>query len=352
MGFSDEYAAIRQSAAWTRSSHMVCCRICGEGAYDLLERVCPAELYLRDGQVLHTLFLDERASFLADIYVCRDDEDFLLLSETAPGVDPVAYLQDALIDGDEVEIQDLSATHTVLSLNGPYAWEVLAELLGPDVISLPYMSFFVDDGLVCVRAGKTGEFGYDLILPRGESAEWEGKLRNLSDRFDLREADLAVLDQCALENWFFNIRREGGCGVTPLELQLQWRISAKRSFVGSAAYSSWKTSGPQARVVTVTANQPLAIGVPVSLGGREIGSIINAGQSPLLGDWIGLALVEIGLSHPGIPGLTANVAGHRTDLSAVSPPVLNNRSIFVSPQVHSYATRSEFEFPPLEKEQR
>ncbi len=350
MGFADEYAAIRQSAAWTWSSHMVCCRICGEGAFDLLDRVCPTELYIRDGQILHTLLLDQRAAFLADIYVCRDDEDFLILSEAVPGVNPVVCLQDALVEGDDVEIQDLSDTHTVLSLNGPYVWEVLAELLGPDVISLPYMSFFTDNGLVCLRAGKTGEFGYDLILEREAAAKWEGKLRQLADRFDMCEAGLQVLDQCALENWFFNIRREGRCGVTPLELQLQWRISARRSFVGSAALSSRKTAGPKVRVVTVMADQPLDVDAPVSLNGREVGTIINAGQSPLLGDWIGLALLEIGISHPGVPGLSANVAGNQIDLRAVSPPVLNNRSICVSPQVHSYATRSEFEFPPLAKE--
>ena len=32
---------------------------------------------------------------------------------------------------------------------------------------------------------------------------------------------------------------------------------------------------------------------------------------------------------------------------SVSPPTLNNRSLFVSPQLHSYATRSGIELPPL-----
>ena len=96
----------------------------------------------------------------------------------------------------------------------------------------------------------------------------------------------------------------------------------------------------------------MVIDAPVSLNGGQIGTIINSGQSPLLGDWIGLALVEIEFSHPGVPGLTANAAGNQINLRAVSPPVLNNRSIFVNPQVHSYATRSEFEFPPLGKEEK
>ena len=138
--------------------------------------------------------------------------------------------------------------------------------------------------------------------------------------------------------------------MTPLELQLQWRISARRTFVGSEALLSRKTDGVKARVVTATAPQPLAVEAVVSIEGREVGTIINAGQSPLLDAWIGLALVEIGISHPGVPGLTANVAGKLVDLRAVSPPVLNNLSIFVNPQVHSYATRSDFEFPPLDKE--
>ena len=54
-------------------------------------------------------------------------------------------------------------------------------------------------------------------------------------RFELLEVSQAALDQCALENWFFNIRREGKAGLTPLELGLQWRLASGKNFVGAKA---------------------------------------------------------------------------------------------------------------------
>jgi hypothetical protein len=56
-------------------------------------------------------------------------------------------------------------------------------------------------------------------------------------------------------------------------------------------------------------------------------------------------LIEIGLAHPGIEFRTSSGAGFGQAVRSVSPPVLNNRSFHVSPQLHSFGARDEVELP-------
>src|SRR5205814_7049485 len=66
--------------------------------------------------------------------------------------------------GDGVTIETQASSHGLVTLNGPYAWELLALLAGPDAVGLPYQTFFHFDGGLGFRAGKTGEYGYGLLV--------------------------------------------------------------------------------------------------------------------------------------------------------------------------------------------
>jgi len=342
---SEQILAIRRSVALSRLPHVSYQWITGTGAFEALNRVFSRELYVRDGQLVQGLLLDGEGHVYADCVVARDDDDYFLLAE---GPDPrglAEYLSLHARGVDDFEIVDRTATHDLISLDGPYAWELVARLVGQEVVGLPYMTFFHLDGLVCCRSGKTGEYGYVLIVDREHSETTWNSLVELGRGFDAAEASLEALDVCALENWFFNVRREGRARVTPIELQLQWRLSRKKSFVGSEAVRQRLEEGLTRRATTLLSKEPFAVGDQVSLAGRVIGDIVNAAHSPVRGEWVGLALLDLAYAHPGIT--TLRVGPERTSARTVSPPVLQNRSLYVNPQVHSYASREEDEFPSL-----
>jgi len=337
--------AVRASVALSAQLHVRCLRVRGEGASQLLERACPRELFVRDSQMLHTLLLDEAATTAADVYVCRDDEAFLLMVEERPGFSAGDHLR-AAAGPASVEIQPLDETHQLVSLDGPYAWELMAELVGPHVVGLPYMSFFHGEGQgwTCFRAGKTGEYGYALLVERPRAAELVARIQELGRSFDLEEVGQDALDQCALENGFFNIRREGSAGLTPLELQLQWRVSRRKAgFIGAEALARHLKEPPRRRVQCVTSPGPLAAGDAVSFEGRPVGTLLNAGRSPSLGAWVGLALLELPFASPGVD-LEVGAGTART----ASPPLLLNRSLLVSPHRDSYHNRTARDLPPLD----
>ncbi len=337
-------SAIRRSAALSLMDHVVCLRLSGTNAFEVLDRTCPAELHLRDTQMMYTLLLDQAARPLADVFICCDDEDFLILAEGMEAAQLRDYFLSQTLPAEHIQVDDLSQSHGLLSLNGPYAWEVLAALLGPEVIGLPYLTFFHLGQTTCIRAGKTGEYGYDLLLPREELEKTQARLIELGQPLDLELAGLEALEQCALENWFFNIRREGKADLTPIELQLQWRVSYQKEYVGAKALAERRRTGPRQRLTCLTAADKLAVGDEIQYQGQGIGQLVNAGFSHTRKDYIGLALLDTAYACSGIDAYQTSAL---IPVRTVSPPVINNRSMHVSPQLHSYGTRDQFEFPPL-----
>ncbi len=260
----------------------------------------------------------------------------------------MAHITDHLPeDARDIELEDLEETHTVISLHGPDAWELMAELEGPEVIGVPYLTFFHAAAWTCFRAGTTGEYGYHLLVPTTALEEVRAKIEAAGQAFDLGHAGLAALEQCALENWFFNIRREGRLNLTPIELQLQRRISYRKDYVGAAAVRARREQGPRSRITTVVSEAPVAVGERVLLDDRPIGSIVNAGYSLIRGDWVALALLELPWAQPGIARYQVVQGDHRVSVRTVSPPVINNRSLYVDPREHTYALRQEQTYPPL-----
>jgi glycine cleavage system aminomethyltransferase T len=348
MGLPDAVRAMRHSVAVSRLDDVRYLRLSGDGAWDALDHLFAGDLYVRDGQLRHGLLLDDDAHPFADCYAGRDDEEYFLLAEGPSAGALTAHVARHLPPGAQVACEDLTGTVGVLGLDGPYAWELLASIAGAECIGLPYLTFFHFDEWIICRAGNTGEFGYDLIVPRPQLDELERTLLASGAALDAAPGGRDALEQCALENGFFNIRREGRGDVTPLELQLQWRVSPSKTFVGVDALRRRRQEGLRRRLTTLVGPGPFAVGDELLLEGSPAGAIVNAGASEARGDWVALALVDIAWAHPGIAFAAAH-AGVAVPARSVSPPVLDNRSLHVSPQLHSYATRRDYVFPPLSR---
>jgi glycine cleavage system aminomethyltransferase T len=343
--------AIRTGVAWSTEPPVVALRLTGDDAFNVLDRVCPTDLFVRDGQVRPSVLLDEQARIFADVYVGSDDDGYLLLSEGPTAEHLTEHLKTHAPAGAKLVIEDMTAAHDILSIHGPYAWELIGELLGPDLIGLPYLYFYRAEEVFCLRAGKTGEYGYDLLVPGARTPDLVARLEDVGRAFDLRRVGLVALEQCALENGFFNVRREGARGLTPIDLGVQWRVSYRKEYVGSAALSALRNEGWARRATTVLAEQPLSAGDAVFLDGDRIGEVLTAGESTLVKAHVGLALIDKPFGHAGIDRFTAAAtagdSARRVALTTVSPPVVDNRSLYINPQRHAYATRARDIFPPI-----
>jgi len=349
-----EMQALREGVGLTEPGHVVVLRVEGEGAFALLDCLSTAPLYLREGQLRQTLFLDESARPLADAYVASDEAGYLVLAEgldAATLLDYVEKHRPATASRERASVASLASSHELLGLHGPYAWELAGAFLGPAVLGMPYLSLLVQDDVVCFRAGKTGEYGYDFLVPRARAAEIRERLRMLGEPFELTPLGLPTLDQAALENWFFSVRtlRETATAspLTPIELQAQWRVGYARDFVGAQALRARKAEGPRVRATSFTAPVPVAPGDLVLHAARQIGEVLAAGFSHTLGAVAGVALIETRHAHPHIDAFTVRSATGETAIRTRTPPLVNNRSLYVDPHRHAYQTRAGDAFPPL-----
>jgi aminomethyltransferase len=343
---ADPAFAVRESVVVSRLEDLAIVRFRGPGARDAVDRLCAGPLRVRDGQLQHHLLLDEQAHCFADAYALCDDQEYELLLD-GPGA-PAAgeHIAGHVPPGAEVEIEYRTVSHAVISIDGPFAWELLSRVAGAEVVGLPYLTFFPVQGWTCCRAGRTGEYGYLLVTPVEEAAALHTRLLEAGAALDVVETDRAVLDQCALENLFFNPRREGREPVTPIELQLQWRVDYAKESVGLEALRRHRAAGVGSRLTTLVAPRAVAAGDPVRLGAARVGRVLSAGWSVVRGDCVLLALLDLACAHPGLSGFEVGET-EPVPARSVTPPLLNNRSLFVSPQLHSYATRDEIQLPPL-----
>ncbi len=325
-----------------RAEHVHVLRVEGNEAFEFVDALFARELYLQDGQLLHGLILREDATVLADTYVARDEDAFVLFAE---GPHDLLASFETRLDAHpcNATVTSLRETHDVISLHGPYAWELLADFVGPEVIGLPYLTFFHDEHWSCYRAGKTGEFGYTLVIDREHTDALVQQLRALGKHYDLKDVDLPTLDMCALESWFYCIRFSGLASLSPLELQLQWRTSRRKTdFVGAEALAQRRrTSWPQ--LTMVRSDSAVSVDDRISFEGQPIGRVAHAAWSPTASTWLSLALLQPTWACAGIDAYTA--AG--VPLQTLTPPPLRNRSLFINPQRHSYHTRSDDEFPSI-----
>jgi glycine cleavage system aminomethyltransferase T len=336
-------AAVRTASAVTRMTHVHALRLQGPGALDLLDALTTSRLFVRENQMVQTLLLDAAGVPFADAFVCLEEDAWVVLAEGPTRESLLAHIarvRSERAPAADVTIVDLTQTHALWSIDGPYAWEVTTALLGPEVMGAPYLTFMLLREIVCFRAGKTGEYGYLLLVPNARAeATWQ-RLQEVGAPLGLVEVDLPTLDQCALENWHFTIRAVRRVALGPDELQLQWRVDLDKDFEGAAAL---KQRPLTRRLTCFTAKAEVKAGDPVVFEGRAIGEVVEAGFSSTRGDWVGWAILEAGLAWPGIDRFVAGPVAIRT----ASPPLLDNRSLFVDPRKHSFASRADDVFPPL-----
>ncbi len=332
------YFAIRNSVALEDETNMGCILIRGREAFKLLDQICPCDVFLQNGQMKHTLLLDEKAVPVADVYVCRHREDAYLLGYWAASTNLPYWIEQYQGSSRDYSITDLCESDCVLTLNGPYAWELCAKALGAEILGMPYLSMMPLQSGTVFRAGVTGEYGYHLMVPAGEKNNWIEILINTGISFDLVVTDRTARAQCSLENFFFDIDREGQYQLTPPELQLQWRLSRQKTeYPGSGAIRNIREKGWDRRLTCFITKNPARVNDEIFYENELAGQVLSAGYSPVRREFVGKALMKQPYWHAGLNCFKVN----NQELETISAPAIENHSIHVNPNIDSYFTRKE-----------
>jgi len=355
VSLQSEIETVRQRVGISSRNHLCLVSVRGTGALALLDVTSPVPLFLREGQIRHTLLLDDGARPVADLQIAHVEDGYILMADGVSESELLQHLEtrrNLEVPDAQVVIEGIGERFRVLGLDGPYAWELASGVLGPAVLGMPYLTVLqCERGVMCLRGGKTGEYGYDIIVPADKAATVESELEAAGKAFDAGRISLPALDHCALENWHFsprNVRPSRLVPVlTPIELQLQWRVNFGRKYAGVAALSRRRAEPSGYRVACVTLSKCVPDGTLVLSGTQVVGEIQTLVFSQPRDEFIGTALVYQKLASPGSPGLSVVSEGESVALTVRTPPLLNNRSLFITPHRNPYANRIHESFPPL-----
>lgn len=336
---------LRQSVGWAVLPAWTRVRITGPDALETADTLSPRDLYIRDGQALQTVLLDDAGVVQMDLYFCAQHEGFLLLGAGRSPSQLIAEMQTRLPSGLDVDIEDQTDRFRRICIAGPYAWELMMALISPEMLGIQHLGTFEADDLFCLRTGNIGEYAYDLLLPPPRVPEVLERLDALAEAFDGRQVDAKSFEVCSIENGIFQIDWCRNRTLTAVEAQLQWRLRYERPFVGREALQAQLVSTSRRQTLMLVSPTPMQADDPVALERRAVGTILTVTYSPLRQDFVAIALVDQAYAFPGLKGLT--IGASRAPARALSAPAINNRSLWVNPQRHSVHTRKTDSFAPL-----
>lgn len=347
LAFTDtktEYDRLRQGVGISDQGHYAKFRITGADALDFLNNLnLPDVARLPIGRAMTSFLLGDDGQIVCECYIIALGDGYMLFTEGTNVDAAYDYLKSNAVDR-AVAIENISSEVALIGLDGPFSWELLKELIGVRILGLRYLEILENQKLGSasahiIRAGKTGEFGYLLIVSAAQAGECWNTLLTAGARFNIQPVGTATLDLCRLENRFPNMRLEGARVANPIELNCRVMFDReKEDHKGRAALENVMEAGPTRRLIgfrVSNSSRVPSVGDKIVIEGKEIGEVANAMFSHGLEQPIGLALVSVELAFVGLD-YEIKAGDETLSANSVSAPFVSNRSMTIRPQEDSY----------------
>jgi len=203
------------------------------------------------------------------------------------------------------ELVDVTSASTVLSIFGPKARDILAELTRDDVSNetFPFGTWkrigIAGCTVTALRITYVGELGFELHLPVEYAVSVYEALHHTGAKHGLCNAGYRAIDTLRLEKGYRAWGADIGPDHTPIEAGLGWAVKLKTDtdFRGRRAIQVQSDNGVKKRLATFTTDPD------VILHGRE--TIYRNGESVLAG--CRQAGSDIGSANPSALAMFATV---------------------------------------------
>jgi aminomethyltransferase len=307
-----EYWSVRRDAALWDTYALVKFHLTGRDTLRALDRLFTRRLAgAEPGVVRYGMLLDEHGLMLdeATVIVVSAEEAYLFGNDQ--GVGFTGHMAAHTV-GMDIKIEDVSRAIPSLAVQGPRSFEVLSKLTHSDFVSLRWFRCFPDPieiagvrGLL-VRAGFTGELGYEFYLLDGDDGAevlWDAVASA-----GAAPIGLDAIEKLRIEAGLLIAEEDYWPGETdPLDLGMERFIDFDgHDFVGRDAVKQ-RAKEPQRRFVTLALEGEMAPehGAPVEVDGTTVGDVRSADTTPRFGT---LALAVLGAAH-ATPGDRVDVGG-------------------------------------------
>ncbi len=306
-GINIEHETVRNGVGVFDVSHMGEFILKGDGALDLIQRVCSNDAStLFDGKIQYSCLPNEQGGIVDDLLVYRIDEKTYMLVVNASNIDKdwdwiLKYNSGA------VEMKNISDQTSLLAVQGPKAVEALQSLTEVDLASMDYYTFkkgvFAGvDNVLISATGYTGAGGFELYFDKKDSEHIWNEVFRAGEPLGIKPIGLAARDTLRLEMGFCLYGNDIDDTTSPIEAGLGWITKFSKSFVNSENLAAQKENGVERKLVGF---EMIERGIPrhdyeiVDAEGTLIGKVTSGTQSPSLQKGIGMGYVKTAFSKIG-----------------------------------------------------
>lgn len=319
-------------------SHFGRIRIRGDGALDLLERVCTADVaHQEDDTSIETLLCNDRGGIIDCCRLIRLASFWVLV--TSPicrqkVLDHLAPLAERL----GAKVDDQTTKTTMLMVAGPAAGEILSRVLPFSIADLATgdvkLGSLMIARYIAERIGFGGLWAARVSIPNMVAQQaWRFITEKAGDN-KIAPAGLAALDVLRIEGGQCRYGHEINETIDPIAAGLERAVDFGREFIGSEALVEIRRKGASRALAGLVlggakdakGSIPRQGAVVAAADGGELGVVTSGTFSAALGKPIALALVARGVAEAGDELLVETSAGKLPAKLVELPLVSGNES--------------------------
>ena len=300
----EEHVACREAAALFDQSFFSKFLMVGRDAEAVLQTICAGDVGKPGGRLTYTQMLNPRGGIECDLTVSRfADDAFYIVTGTGYATHDFAHIERHIPAEARARLVDVTSACGTLSLMGPKARTVLADVVEGDIDneSFPFghcRELFVAGAPVrALRVTFVGELGWELHVPSEYMSTVYDALCESGSGAGLRDAGYRAIDSLRLEKGYRVWAADIGSDYTPDEAGLGFAVSLGKNadFVGRAAVERQRRSALTKRLATFTVDDPEAILLgreTIYRDGERVGYLSSGGYGYSVGKGIGLGYVR------------------------------------------------------------
>ncbi len=202
-GELSEYTAVRENVGIIDFSPRGKIRLSGKHHLKFLQGMLSNDvLKLEEGEGMYATVLTVKGRMISDMRVYREKESVLL--DLEPGLnEKVTQLLTKFRLSYKADIDDITETTGLLSIQGPDSQKLLELLLEEEIPQMAEYSFIqkdvADNNLTIIRVNRTGEEGFDLYLDKsGLEAIWS-TLLNKGEGLNIKPVGYSAMNTLRIE---------------------------------------------------------------------------------------------------------------------------------------------------------
>jgi aminomethyltransferase len=300
LGINAEHETVRKAVGVFDVSHMGEFILKGEGALDLIQKVCSNDASkLYDGKVQYACLPNEQGGIVDDLLVYRMDEKTYMLVVNASNIEK-DWDWISKFNSFGVDMKNISDRTSLLAVQGPKATQALQSLTDTDLSAMEYYTFVKGtfagvENVVISATGYTGAGGFELYFDNEHADKIWKAIFEAGAPFGIQPIGLGARDTLRLEMGFCLYGNDIDDTTSPLEAGLGWITKFTKDFVNSSNLAAQKEAGLNKKLVGF---EMIDRGIPrhdyeiCDANGKVIGKVTSGTQSPSLQKAVGLGYVQ------------------------------------------------------------